>query len=264
MKRLLPSLLILLLSTGFPAYADIKGEPVDYSANGVTLKGYLAYDTDITGKRPGILVVHEGWGHNEYARKRARMLAELGYIAFAVDMYGDGKNTAHIKEAKEFMMVVINDMAVAKARFTAAYTLLEEEERVDAAKIAAIGYCFGGGIVLDMARAGLDLDGVASFHGSLATQTPAQEGVVKTKVLVLHGNDDQFVSPDQVKAFKQEMENATVDLEFIAYPGAQHSFTNPDANKVAKQLNLPVGYDKTADEDSWKTLQDFLKRIFAE
>ncbi len=264
MKRLLPSLLILLLSTGFPAYADIKGEPVDYSANGVTLKGYLAYDTDITGKRPGVLVVHEWWGHNEYARKRARMLAELGYTALAVDMYGDGKNTAHPNKAKEFMMAVINNMGVAQARFMAAQTFLKTQHTVDTDKIAAMGYCFGGGIVLAMARNGVDLDGVASFHGSLATKTPAKQGVVKAKLLVLHGDADKFVSPEQVKAFKQEMENAKVDLEFVGYPGVQHSFTNPEADQFAKQFGIPVAYDKTADEDSWKKVQDFFKQIFAE
>ncbi|RKZ48002.1 MAG: dienelactone hydrolase family protein [Candidatus Parabeggiatoa sp. nov. 3] len=264
MKQLLPSLLILLLFTGLPAYAAIKGEPVDYSANGVTLKGYLAYDTDIKGKRPGVLVVHEWWGHNEYARKRARMLAELGYTALAIDMYGDGKNTGHPNEAKKFMMAVINNMAVAEARFMAAQTFLKTQHTVDTDKIAAMGYCFGGGIVLAMARAGVDLDGVASFHGSLATKTPAKQGIVKAKLLVVHGEADQFVSPEQVKDFKQEMENAKVDLEFVGYPGVQHSFTNPEADQFAKRFGIPVAYDKTADEDSWKTLQDFLKRIFAD
>jgi dienelactone hydrolase len=264
MKHLLSNVLILLFVISFPSYAAIEGEQVDYNAEGVTLKGYLAYDTEITGKRPGVLVVHEWWGHNEYARQRARMLAELGYTALAVDMYGDGKNTAHPSQAKEFMMAVMNNMPVAKARFMAAQDFLKKQDTVDGNKIAAIGYCFGGGIVLAMARAGIDLNGVASFHGSLGTTTPAEVGRVKAKVLVLHGNADKFISPEQVKAFKQEMENAKVDFEFIGYPGVEHSFTNPEADKFAKELGIPVAYDKTADEASWKTLQDFLTRIFAD
>jgi dienelactone hydrolase len=262
MKHFISGLLVLLLSTHLSAYAAVKGEPVDYSAEGVTLKGYLAYDDSIKDKRPGVLVVHEWWGHNEYARKRARMLAELGYTALAVDMYGDGKSTGHPKEAKKFMQAALSNMETAKARFLAALNFLIAQNTVDSDKVAAIGYCFGGGVVLAMARTGIDLDGVASFHGSLATDNPAKPGVVKAKVLVLHGDADKFIPPKQVKAFKEEMQNAKVDFEFIGYPGVAHSFTNPDADAFAKKFDMPLAYNEAADKDSWTKLQAFFKRIF--
>ena len=263
MKHLLTSVFVLLLFAGLSAYAEVTGKQVDYKAGDVTLKGYLAQDNSIKGKRPGVLVVHEWWGHNEYARKRARMLAELGYTALAVDMYGDGKNTGHPKEAKKFMQEVINNMAVGKARFLAALNFLKKQHTVSSEKIAAIGYCFGGGVVLTMAREGMHLDGVASFHGSLATKKPAKLDKVKAQVLVLHGEDDQFISHAQVNAFKQEMQNAKVDFEFISYPGVKHSFTNPEADNFAIKFDLPLAYDQKADEDSWQKLQEFLKQIFA-
>lgn len=263
MQHLLISIFVLLLLSGLSAYAEVTGKQVSYKAGDVTLKGYLTHDNSIKGKYPGVLVVHEWWGHNEYARKRARMLAELGYTALAVDMYGDGKNTEHPTEAKKFMQEVINNKAVGKARFMAALNFLKTQNTVNPDKIAAIGYCFGGGIVLAMAREGIYLDGVASFHGGLATETPAQPGKVKTQVLVLHGEADEFIPTAQVKAFKQEMQNAKVDFEFISYPGVKHSFTNPEADDFAKKLGLPVAYDQKADTDSWQKLQDFLKHIFA-
>jgi dienelactone hydrolase len=246
------------------SHAAIVGQEVKYVADGTTLKGYLAYDDAIKAKRPGVLVVHEWWGHNEYARQRARMLAELGYTALAVDMYGDGKSAQHPKEASQFMSEVLNNMEVGKARFLAALTLLKQQETVVADKVAAIGYCFGGGIVLAMARAGVDLKGVASFHGSLATKTPAKTGEVKAKVLVLHGNADAMVSANDVAALKQEMQDAKADLEFIGYPGVQHGFTNPAVDKLGKEFNLPVAYDAAADKDSWEKLQVFFKKIFAD
>lgn len=263
MKYLLTGIFVLLLLFGLSAYAEVIGKQVNYQAGDVTLKGYLAHDNSIKGKYPGVLVVHEWWGHNEYARKRARMLAELGYTALAVDMYGEGKSTQHPKEAKKFMLEVINNMAVGKARFMAALNFLKKQNTVNPDKIAAIGYCFGGGVVLAMAREGIYLDGVASFHGSLATEKPAKLGKVKTQVLVLHGEADQFVSPEQVNAFKQEMRNAKVNFEFVSYPGVQHSFTNPDADKFAKKFGLPLAYDQKADQNSWQKLQNFLKDIFA-
>ena len=261
MKRILIATVAFLLSASL-AQAAVQGKEVDYSAEGVTLKGYFAYDDAVEGRRPGILVVHEWWGHNEYARKRALMLAELGYTALAVDMYGDGKQANHPDDAGKFAGEVSKNMPVAKARFLAALDLLKSDPTVDADKIAAIGYCFGGGVVLSMARMGVDLKGVVSFHGSLGTENPAQPGTVKARVLVCHGAADSFVTPQQIEDFKKEMGSAGVDYSFIAYEGAAHSFTNPDADRYAKEFGLGVGYNAAADQKSWVDMQEFFKKIF--
>ncbi|WP_455200622.1 dienelactone hydrolase family protein [Kaarinaea lacus] len=243
-------------------FASVVGKEVEYQANGTKMKGYLAYDDAIKGKRPGVLVVHEWWGHNEYARKRARMLAELGYIALAVDMYGDGKTAAHPKDAGAFAGEVKKNMEMATARFQAAKTLLARHEMTDSGRIAAIGYCFGGGIVLEMARRGLDLDAVVSFHGSLTTQSPAQPGKVKAKILVCNGEADPFVKSDQITAFKEEMKNAKVNYIFKSYPDAKHAFTNPAADENGKKFNIPLAYNEAADKQSWSEMKSFLKDAF--
>jgi len=244
-------------------FAAIKHEEVSYSANGVTMKGYLAYDDALKGKRPGVLVVHEWWGHNEYARKRANMLAELGYTALAVDMYGDGKQATHPSDAGKFAGEVMQNTEGAKARFVAALDLLKKHKTIEATRIAAIGYCFGGGVVLQMARLGLDLKGVVSFHGSYGTQTPAEKGKVKAAVLVCHGAADQFATAEQIEALKKEMQNAGVDFQFNSYEGAKHGFTNPEADENGKKFDIPIAYNKAADEKSWADMQQFLKRVFA-
>jgi dienelactone hydrolase len=254
---------IVLLSAWLTAHAGVKHEEVSYSANGVTMKGYLAYNDAKKGKRPGVLVVHEWWGHNEYARKRANMLAELGYVALAVDMYGDGKQAAHPQDAQKFAGAVMQNLEGAKARFTAAMDLLKKNPHTDTKRLAAIGYCFGGGVVLHMARFGFELKGVVSFHGSLGTQTPAPAGKIKAKVLVCNGADDGFVTPEQIAAFKKEMTDAKVDFQFLSYPAAKHSFTNPDADQYAKQFGVPIAYNAEADKKSWEDMQAFFKKIFA-
>jgi dienelactone hydrolase len=254
--------LLLMVSVVISAYADIKGEPVEYTAGDVVLKGYLAYDDGMKDKRPGVLVVHEWWGHNEYARKRARMLATLGYTALAVDMYGDGKQAAHPDDAGKFAGEVMQNMETAKARFMAAMDVLKKHKTVDPKHIAAIGYCFGGGVVLQMARLGLDIDGVASFHGSLSTSQPAQPGAIKAKILVCHGADDPFIPQQQVDQFQEEMKKAKADFQFISYPGATHSFTNPDADAYGKQFGMPIAYNAKADGQSWEDMQKFFKTIF--
>jgi dienelactone hydrolase len=244
---------------------DIRGEEVTYRAGDTTLIGYLAWDASKPGPLPGVIVVHEWWGHNDYVRRRARMLAEEGYVALALDMYGDGKNTQHPEDAQKFVMEAVSNAAVAKARFLSAYDLLKQHDATDPAKIAAIGYCFGGAVVLQMARLGADLDGVASFHGTLSPQgPPAQPGVFKAKALVLHGADDALVPAAQVAAFKKEMDAAGVDYTFIAYPGAQHAFTNPAATERGKALDMPLAYDEAADNQSWAALQKFLDALFAD
>ena len=266
MERLLIRLAVFMLVLGITGAAAaeprILGKAVDYSAQGVAMKGYLAYDESITGKRPGVLVVHEWWGLNDYARKRARMLAELGYTALAVDMYGDGKQAMHPDDAKAFSSELMKNFDVGKARFVAAMEFLKQQASVDPSRIAAIGYCMGGGVVLHMARQGVELKGVASFHGSLTAVKPAQSGVIKAKILVLNGGADKFITPEQIEAFKQEMKAAGADFQFISYPGALHSFTNPEATELGKKFDMPVAYNAKADKESWDEMKNFLSTIF--
>lgn len=266
MRRVYVILIIVVLVFAFAGSASakpkIEGKTVEYSAGGVVMKGYLAYDKNIKGRRPGVLVVHEWWGLNEYARKRVRMLAETGYTALAVDMYGEGKQAMHPGDAGKFSSELMKNFGTAKARFMAALEFLKKQPVVDPERVAAIGYCFGGGVVLNMARQGVDLKGVASFHGSLAAVKPAERGAVKAKILVLHGADDKFTTPGEIEAFKQEMKAAGADFRFIAYPGAVHSFTNPEADAYARKFNLPLAYNAAADKKSWEELKKFLDMIF--
>jgi dienelactone hydrolase len=261
---LLPFLPLLLCACAMaPAGGhDIRTEEVHYTAGGASLTGYVAWDASLQGKRPGVLVVHEWWGHNDYVRERARMLAELGYTALALDMYGDGKQAAHPDDAGKFAKEVMDHMDIGVQRFKAALDLLKQQPSTDPAHIAAIGYCFGGGIVLEMARRGVDLDAVASFHGMLGTKTPAKNGQVKAHVLVCHGADDQFVTKDQVAAFKAEMDAAGVHYRFVAYPGAKHGFTSKAADSNGKKFNLPLAYNKAADEQSWHAMQDLFAEVW--
>jgi dienelactone hydrolase len=254
---------LFLFAVGIAAaQGAVVTQKVDYTAEGTVMKGYLAYDDSIKGPRPGVLVVHEWWGLNDYARRRARTLAKLGYTAFALDMYGEGKQATHPDDANKFSSEVMKNLPLARKRFKAALDLLRNNKTVDPTRIAAIGYCFGGGVVLAMARSGMNLAGVASFHGMLATATPAQPGVVKAKILVMTGADDPFVPADQVEQFKKEMDAAKVDYKLISYPGAKHRFTNPDADKYGKEFNLPLAYNKAADEASWKEMEAFFQQIF--
>jgi len=242
----------------------IIGEEVAYEVDGLSMNGYLAYDQNQIDERPGVLIVHEWWGHNDYVRRRADMLAELGYTAFALDMYGDRKQANHPADAQKFMMEVLNNMSAGESRFRAARKLLEEHATTDVSRTAAVGYCFGGGIVLHMARLGADLKGVASFHGTLATATPAEAGSVSAKLLVAHGADDPFVPAAELEAFKREMADAGADIKFIAYPGAVHAFTNPAATAMGEKHNLPLAYNETADTESWAELKSFLRDVFTE
>jgi dienelactone hydrolase len=254
--------ILFLLAMVVSARGEIRGEPVDYVAGDTTMKGYLVYDDGFAGKRPGILVVHEWWGTNEYVRRRARMLAGLGYVALAVDMYGEGKQARHPDDAKKFSGEIRNNMPLARKRFLAARKVLSENKFTDPERIGAIGYCFGGGVVLQMARDGVDLVGVVSFHGVLSTDAPAKPGSVKAKILVLTGADDKFVPPEQVEAFRREMTAAGADFRIISYPGALHAFTNPDADEYAKKFNMPIGYNAEADKESWAAMQVLFKDIF--
>ncbi len=256
-------LILLALGLGIPAArAEIRGHEVTYTDNGTTMKGYIAYDDKIEGKRPGVLVVHEWWGHNEYARSRARMLAGMGYLALAVDMYGDGKTADHPDDARKFMMAVTGNMDVLKARFDAALKYLQSRRIVEPDNIAALGYCFGGAVVLNMARLGAPLKGVASYHGSLGTATPAEPGKVKARVAVFTGEADPMIPADQVSTFRAEMDRAGVGYKVTVYPGVKHSFTNPEADRLGQRFNMPLAYDAKADADSWAQTEAFLKDVF--
>lgn len=261
MRTLWISALLLILNIA-TVQAAIVAEETDYTVEGVTMKAYLAYDDAISGPRPGVLVVHEWWGLNDYARKRARMLAGLGYTALALDMYGEGKQAHHPEDAKKFSSELAQNPALAQARFQAAYDLLEKQANVDPRRIAAIGYCMGGSVVLEMARGGAPLAGAVSFHGNLATTQPAQAGDIKAKILVLTGADDPFVPAEQVEQFRKEMSAAGADFKLIVYPGAKHSFTNPDADQFGKEFNIPLAYNAEADQGSWREMQEFFGVIF--
>jgi dienelactone hydrolase len=261
MKNILAAIALFLATTSL-SHAAVQGREVTYSASGTTLKGYVAYDDAIKGKRPGILVVHEWWGHNEYARKRARMLAEQGYTALALDMYGDGKQAHHPDDAGKFASEVSKNAALSKARFDAAFDLLKKEKTVDAANIGAIGYCFGGTVVLNMARIGEPLKVVVSFHGGLGTEHPAESGKVQARIASFTGEDDPMIPAAQVAAFRQEMDKAGVTYKVVTYPGAQHAFTNPDADKYGKEFKLPLAYNAAADKASWDAGLAFLADAF--
>ena len=242
--------------------AQIKTEPVTYSAAATTLRGFLA-TTETQESRPGVLVVHEWWGLNDYIRRRARMLAELGYTALAVDMYGDGRVADTAADAGALMTAVVNDRKAAEGRFAAAYDRLKTQPGTNGGRIAAIGYCFGGAVVLHAARLGLPLRGVVSFHGALGSMHTPAPGGVRANILVCHGADDSLVPDGDVAAFKHEMDTARADYRFVAYEHAKHGFTNPEADANGKKYGIPLAYDAAADRRSWQDMREFLGRVFA-
>jgi dienelactone hydrolase len=241
------------------ASAEVKTRVVDYSQGDTPLQGLLAWDDASTAKRPGVLVVHEWWGHDEHARNQARRLAEAGYVAFALDMYGNGKVATHPDDAKKFMGEATKDPAEVKARFDAALALLKADSHVDPSKIAAVGYCFGGGVALNMAAAGEDLDAVVALHGALSAVGTVAPGSIKGRVLVLAGGDDPMVPRDQLDAFRKKMTAAGANYEVIVLPNAKHSFTNPDAGKAGMAA---LEYNAEADKASWAALTKVLKDVF--
>ncbi len=256
-------LLCLAISLTMSSQAAVKGENVEYKVGDKTFKGYIAYDDQVTGKRPAILVVHEYWGQNAYARHRADMLAEIGYTAMALDMYGDGINATDPKQASSLSQAVVKDPEAAKERFLVAMNLLKGFRYTDPNSIGAIGYCFGGFIVLEMALAGVDLAGVVSFHGALPpVPVGIKPGDVKAKILICHGAADKMVTPDKVAAFREAMDEAGIKYRFIAYEGATHVFTNPMADEIAKKFNLPIAYNPKADKESWDAMKSFFKNLF--
>jgi dienelactone hydrolase len=259
--KILPACALVVILLAAASHASIKSEELTYTEGGTTFKGFVAWDDAISGKRPGVLVVHEWWGLNDYARSRAKQLAELGYTALAVDMFGEGKVADHPKDAGAFATAVMKDPQVAIARLQAAMQALKSQPTVDPDKIAAIGYCMGGAIVLSAARQGLDLDAVASFHGALGGLSPIK-GPMEAKILVCHGADDSFIPPETVEAFKKEMKDAGADLKFVSYPGAKHGFSNPAADENGKKFEIDIAYNAQADTESWKELKALLEAVF--
>lgn len=253
------ALALSLLFFASSAVAAVIGKDVSYKAGDMVMKGFIAYDDAIKEKRAGVLVVPEWWGANDYARKRARMLANEGYVALVVDMYGNGQVVDDPKAAGALAGKVNKNPQLAYARVDAARHFLDRQPNVKKGEIAALGYCFGGGVVLNMARAGMPLKAVASFHGVLATDVDIPPAGIKTKIRVFHGEADPIVPPTQVAAFKTEMDNARADYMFVAYPDVKHTFTNREADSYAAQFGLPLKYDYAADQDSWTRTLEFLR-----
>lgn len=254
--------LTLLIGFGLTAHAGLKSETVTYKVGDQELTGYIVYDEAKKGKRPGIIVVHEWWGHDAYARQRADMLAVEGYTAFALDMYGTGRLADHPKDAGAMAKEVISTKGLMQKRFVGAKEVLMNHPTVDSSKMGAIGYCFGGNVILDMARAGVDLDAVAAFHASLTQTIPAEPGKVKGKVRVFNGADDPFIKPENLEKLKDGMESAGANFRYIAYPGVVHSFTSPSATARGEKLNLPLKYDAKADADSWAQTLALFRDVF--
>ena len=243
--------------------SNLHTETVRLSADGTELECYLAYDDRNDAPRPGVLLIHEWWGLNDYMRRRAHMLAELGYTALAVDMYGGGEVASNPDDAGRLMNGVLGDMGQAESRMGVALRYLQSHGCVDSERTAAIGYCFGGAMVLHAARTGMPLAAVVSFHGALASSHTPAPGSVRAKVLVCHGAEDVLVPDDDAEALKDEMQAAGADLRFISYPGALHGFTNPEADANGKKYGLPLAYSEDTDQRSWSEMQAFFKEVFA-
>ncbi|MBI5095624.1 MAG: dienelactone hydrolase family protein [Candidatus Hydrogenedentes bacterium] len=256
--RLIALALACVLAGG-AARAANHTESVEYDAGGKTMIGYLAYDDSTKDIRPGVLVVHDWYGLGPYAKKRAEQLAGLGYVAFAVDMYGKGLYVATAAEAKPLAMGLKGDLPLMRSRVQAALDVLKKNSLADKSRIAAIGYCFGGTTVLELARSGADIKGAVSFHGGLATANPSDAKNIKAKVLALHGADDPNVPTEEVAGFEKEMRDAKVDWQLIAYGGAVHSFTNPDAGNDPSK---GVAYNEAADRRSWAAMRSFFDELF--
>jgi dienelactone hydrolase len=242
---------------------DIHTEEITYLADGIEMKGYIAWDSTNGGPRPGVLVVHEWWGCNEYVQRRARMLAEAGYTGFALDLYGGGVNAANPDEAGELMNARIEDMEGTRARFNAALDALKAHHTVDADRTGAIGYCFGGGVVTHMARMGADLDVSGSFHGAVGLAAVDGPASFDCRVMVYNGEADTLIGDDQIKGFKRVMDRTGAKYDFIQLPGALHGFSNPLATSKGEEYGLPLAYNELADQSSWAHLLLTMEHTFA-
>lgn len=261
MKKLLIAGVLLMLSAAH-AQAAVVGKEIVYKDGDTELTGYFAYDDAAKAPMPGVLVIHEWWGHNDYVRRRAEQLAGLGYAAFALDMYGTAKSGETPDEASSLSKPFYDDRNVMRRRALAGLKTLKTQPQVDAANLSAVGYCFGGTVALELARAGIDLKGVAAFHAGLATTMPAKPAVVKAQILALNGGADPFVPQAEKDAFIQEMTAAGATFKSIDYPGVTHAFTNPAATEKGKKYNIPVAYDAEADKKSWDEMKAFFARLF--
>ena len=239
--------------------AKVQSRVVPYSHGGTSFEGFLAWDDSIKGKRPGILVVHEWWGHNEYARSRAKQLATLGYVAFAADMYGKGKVTTHPEKASEWAKLTTSNIETWRGRAKAGLKQLQADPKVDPNNLAAIGYCFGGATVMQLVYGGATVKGVVSFHGSLPLPHKTQTIPHSAKVLIAHGASDPFLSADHIGQFKDALNNAEIDWQMVWYSGAQHSFTNPSADQYGLK---GAKYHKESDQRSWSHMKIFFNELF--
>jgi dienelactone hydrolase len=257
MLRNTATLVTVLLIAG-TAPAAVVTKVVEYEYDGTKLKGFLAYDDTVKEKRPGVLVIHEWWGLNDYAKDRCKKLAELGYVAFAVDMYGDGKTVNHPDDARKMATTVRENLKTWRGRAEAGLKQLASQPNVDSSKLAAIGYCFGGSTCLQLAYSGADLKAVATFHAALPTPSPEEAKAIKPRIYIAHGADDFFIPKEAIDKFKTALDSAQVKFTFEAFPGVVHSFTVPEAD----QANIKgMKYDKAADEKSWKEMQALFKEM---
>jgi len=256
-------LLIILASIvlwGSVAQGAVMTKTISYQEDGASLQGYLAYDNALKGKRPGVLVVHEWWGLNDYARKRATQLAAMGYVAFALDMYGKDKVADHPEQAKEFMKKVTQNVDTWQKRTLAGLEILKKQPNTDSNRIAAIGYCFGGSTVQQLAYSGADIRGIVSFHGSLIPPTESAVKQTKAKILICHGASDPYTKPEALPTYLTTMNASGIDWKMSIYAHAKHAFTNPDADNYGMAA---VGYNRTADRRSWEDMKQFFNEIFS-
>lgn len=257
---ILPVFVLLgIIITSDAALAEVRSKALTYQDDGATLTGYLYWDDAVKARRPAVLVVHEWWGLNDYAKHRAEMLAKAGYVAFAMDMYGDKRVTEHAPEAQAWMEQITANVDAWRRRAMAALALIRSRPEVDPQSVAAIGYCFGGATVMQMAYAGADLKGVVSFHGSLPPAQGVQKGSIKPDILAAHGAADAFVPPERVREFQKSLDDAGATWTMAVYSGARHGFTNPDAGKFGI---ANIEYNARADAQSWQLMLDFLKGVF--
>ncbi|MFO0822078.1 MAG: dienelactone hydrolase family protein [Gemmataceae bacterium] len=255
MLRNMIAVAVMMLAAG-TAPAAVVTKVVEYEHDGTKLKGFLAYDDALKGKLPGVLVIHEWWGLNDYAKDRCKQLAELGYVAFAPDMYGNGKTVDHPDDARKMATMVRENVKAWRARAEAGLKQLVSQPNVDSSKLAAIGYCFGGSTCLQLAYDGADLKAVATFHAALPTPTAEDAKAIKAKLYIAHGADDAFIPEKAITAFKEALNGAKVKYTFEAFPGVVHSFTVPGADK---HMIKGMKYDKAADEKSWKEMLSLFK-----